>query len=85
MEDLSTLAALIKAKNMRGQDISDVLQRPAQIGHAGEYIASRIFGIELELKRHLIPAAIADQAGTPQRRRWSPRLVATATSRSGAC
>lgn len=49
MDDLSTLAALIKAKNAHDLEIARILHRPAQLGHAGEYIASRIFNIELNV------------------------------------
>jgi hypothetical protein len=34
--------------NSIGDNISEITQRPATLGHTGEYIASKIFDIELE-------------------------------------
>lgn len=48
MDELSRLAELIKTRNAVASDIAAIIGRPAQIGHLGEYIAARIFGIELE-------------------------------------
>ena len=48
MEDLVRLAELIKARNAVTNVIAAQTERPAQIGHVGEYIASNIFGIALE-------------------------------------
>ncbi len=47
MDALKLLAELIKQKNQIDDEIAAILQRPAQIGHAGEYIAARIFDIRL--------------------------------------
>jgi hypothetical protein len=46
-EDLSRLAKLIKQKNLIENEIASIIQRPAQVGHAGEFIASQIFDIKL--------------------------------------
>lgn len=48
MEDLTRLAELIKARNAVTNVIAAQIKRPAQIGHVGEYIASKIFNIRLE-------------------------------------
>src|SRR5437879_4627028 len=47
MDDLTELADLIKEKNVVDNRIANIIGRPAQVGHAGEYIAASIFGIEL--------------------------------------
>ena len=46
--DIEQLAELIRVRNANEVAISRIIGRPAQIGHIGEYIASKIFGIELE-------------------------------------
>ncbi len=46
--DIEQLAELVRARNANEVAISRVIGRPAQIGHIGEYIASKIFGIKLE-------------------------------------
>jgi len=48
MEELKKLAELIKQKNIIESKISSITNRPALIGHTGEYIASTIFNIKLE-------------------------------------
>ena len=48
MDDLTQLADLIKRRNSVARDIAALIGRPAQIGHIGEYVASRIFHIVLE-------------------------------------
>jgi len=48
VDDLARLAELIKARNTVARDIAMLIGRPALIGHVGEYIASRVFGIALE-------------------------------------
>lgn len=48
MKDLEKLATLLSEMNSIGTKISEITQRPATIGHTGEYIASKIFDIELE-------------------------------------
>lgn len=46
--NLDRLATLLTEMNSIGNRISEITQRPATIGHTGEYIASTIFDIELE-------------------------------------
>jgi len=46
--DLEKLADLLSEMNSIGEKISEITQRPATMGHTGEFIASRIFDIELE-------------------------------------
>ncbi len=48
MNNLEQLTGLLSEMNSIGERISEITQRPATIGHTGEYIASKIFGIELE-------------------------------------
>lgn len=48
MQDLHQLADLLKEKHLIDERIANLVGRPAQIGHVGEYIASEIFGIALE-------------------------------------
>lgn len=45
---LTQLAALIKTRNAIDREIAAVIDRPASIGHIGEFIASQVFGIALE-------------------------------------
>jgi len=46
--NLEKLADLLSELNSIGEKISEITQRPATIGHTGEYIAADIFDIELE-------------------------------------
>jgi hypothetical protein len=46
--DLAELAALLRRRNLLDQQIGRLINRPMTAGHAGEWIASRIFDIELE-------------------------------------
>ena len=48
MDPLEQLAMLISQYNEIGGQIAKLIGRPAQIGHAGEYIASKIFDVRLE-------------------------------------
>ena len=48
MSNLDKLTDLLAEMNSVGSRISEIMRRPATIGHTGEYIASRIFDIELE-------------------------------------
>ena len=48
MNDIVLLAKLIKTKNEIEREISAIIERPAIIGHVGEYIASKIFRIQLK-------------------------------------
>ncbi len=45
---LEKLAELLSEMNAIGEKVSEITQRPATIGHTGEYIAAEIFDIELE-------------------------------------
>ena len=47
LADLGRLAELIRQRNENEKLITAITNRPAQIGHIGEYIASRIFAITL--------------------------------------
>lgn len=49
MCELELLSQLIKEKNRIDKKISAITGRPALIGHTGEYTASLIFGIRLEI------------------------------------
>jgi hypothetical protein len=46
--ELNRLADLIRQMNRTGSEIAALIGRPALQGHVGEFIASRIFDIELE-------------------------------------
>ena len=46
--NLELLANLLSEMNAIGEKIPEITQRPATIGHTGEYIAAEIFDIELE-------------------------------------
>ena len=48
MNDLDRLATLLREHNQIGEKISAIIGRPALTGHLGEFIAGRIFEIELE-------------------------------------
>jgi hypothetical protein len=50
---LTELAALLRERNAIDERIGRVINRPMTSGHAGEWIASRVFDIELE------PSAVA--------------------------
>lgn len=47
MDTLSHLSELLRQRNAIDALISSVVGRPATTGHLGEFIASKIFGIEL--------------------------------------
>ena len=46
--ELERLAEVISEYNSLGNRISEITDRPATIGHTGEYIAAHVFDIELE-------------------------------------
>ena len=48
MDDLAQLADLVRKRNALEREITALIGRPAQIGHIGEYIASKIFDIDLK-------------------------------------
>ena len=47
MSSIKELATLIKTRNDVTNEISKIIERPALVGHVGEYIASKIFDIKL--------------------------------------
>lgn len=47
MTDLTSLAGLLRERNAIDERISQIIKRPMTSGHAGEWIASRIFDLEL--------------------------------------
>lgn len=47
MDDLTLLADLLRKRNALDAQIATLINRPAQTGHIGEYIAAAIFGIKL--------------------------------------
>ena len=47
MEQIQRLAELVKQKNYADGKIADLIGRPTLPGHFGEFIAARVFGIEL--------------------------------------
>lgn len=49
MNNLKKLSELIKTRNSIEKEISQIIQRPAFLGHLGEYIASKIFDIDLNV------------------------------------
>jgi hypothetical protein len=48
MTDVQQLAELVHERNSVAMRITQLIGRPAQIGHIGEWIASKVFEIELE-------------------------------------
>ncbi|MCK9525978.1 MAG: hypothetical protein M0R49_08625 [Limnochordia bacterium] len=48
-KNITRLADLIKQRNENELSITAIINRPANIGHIGEYIASKIFNIALEI------------------------------------
>lgn len=49
MNELQRLSELIYERNENAKKITALINRPALIGHLGEYIASKIFSIDLEV------------------------------------
>ena len=47
-DELARLAELVKRRNALECEITELIARPASIGHIGEFIASRIFNISLQ-------------------------------------
>ena len=47
-QELAELARLIQERNVIASQITGIIDRPAQIGHIGEFIASKVFDIRLE-------------------------------------
>jgi len=48
MAELERIAELLEKRNQIDRKISEIIGRPSTIGHIGEFIASKIFKIELE-------------------------------------
>ncbi len=48
MSDIEELADLIRQRNQVARETTRIIGRPAQIGHVGEYVASKVFNIRLE-------------------------------------
>lgn len=46
-DDLDRLAALLRQHNKITDEIASLIRRPAERGHVGEWIASKVFGIRL--------------------------------------
>jgi hypothetical protein len=47
-EDLARIAELLRQRNHIDKQIAEITQRPMASGHLGEWIAARVFDIELE-------------------------------------
>ena len=47
-DEIKLLAHLIKEQNLLLNEISSIIGRPASIGSVGEYLASKVFNIDLE-------------------------------------
>ncbi len=47
MKDMERLATLLHERNRIEVEIAEITNRPCQLGHIGEYVASRVFGIRL--------------------------------------
>ena len=48
MDATKLLASLLKVRNDVDKVIAEIVGRPAEKGHVGEFIASNVFGLELE-------------------------------------
>lgn len=48
MKDLEQLSKVIRLKNVADDEIAGIIGRPALIGHTGEYVAAKVFNMELE-------------------------------------
>ncbi len=48
MKEIKELSKLIEQRNQIDSRINEIIKRPALTGHIGEFIASKIFDIELE-------------------------------------
>lgn len=47
MDELALLSQLLRARNALDNIIADLIHRPVQLGHVGEYLAQQIFGVQL--------------------------------------
>lgn len=48
MDKLRALSELVARRNAVSTEIAAILDRPAQLGHLGEFVASKLFDIQLE-------------------------------------
>jgi hypothetical protein len=48
VDELARLAQLLKQRNLVDKEIAAIIGRPALSGHIGEFLAARIFDIDLE-------------------------------------
>lgn len=62
-EQLDRLAGLLRQRNALDADIASILGRPMTSGHAGEWIASHVFDIELEASAALPPSTAGSAPG----------------------
>ncbi|HSH76919.1 MAG TPA: hypothetical protein VLA19_00115 [Herpetosiphonaceae bacterium] len=86
MDDLYRLAELLKAKNAIDNLIAALTNRPALIGHTGEYIASIIFGIKLQKSAahkasdgHFVGGSLNDRAVNIKWYTKHDRIIALST------
>jgi hypothetical protein len=54
--DLEQLAGLLRHRNAIDEEIAGIIGRPMTAGHLGEWIAARVFQVELE--RSAVAAAV---------------------------
>src|SRR5882762_3230205 len=47
MDNLHRLSTLLREMNRVGDEITEIIRRPALTGHLGEFVSSRIFDIDL--------------------------------------
>ena len=66
--DLERLAELIHQRNENEIEVTRIIGRPAQIGHVGEYPASAIFNIALEVSATTAGHRSANSNADPPRR-----------------
>ncbi len=52
MDEIEKLADLLKDRNRIDQQITEIIGRPAEKGHISEWIASKVFPIELNRNRN---------------------------------
>jgi hypothetical protein len=52
MSDLTWLASLVRSRNTIDSKIAGIIGRTAQINNVGEYIASVVFNIKMEVSEH---------------------------------
>lgn len=69
LDSLRTLASLLAERNRIDAQIAAHIGRPAERGHLGEYIAAKVFGIQLEssASTRAIDGRFTDGSPTPWR------------------